>query len=55
MNVLIDILHSADGYRQVNSPVLIESVEEHIYTPPIPARYHFLCRLALLSIQYQPP
>nr|WP_279244839.1 hypothetical protein [Candidatus Litorirhabdus singularis] len=32
---------------------MIESVDEYLQTPPIPARYHFVCRLALQSFQPQ--
>jgi putative transposase len=34
---------------------LVESAHEYIQTPPIPSRYHLLCRLALLSLQPEPP
>ncbi len=42
-------------YRQVNSPELVEFVDDYILNPPIPIRHHFPFRLALLSIQPQPP
>ena len=38
-------------YCQVKSQKLVESSDEYIQTPQIPARYHQLCRLALLSLQ----
>ena len=43
------------GYCQVNCLESIESDDEYLQTPPIPAGYHFPRCLALLSLQPEPP
>ena len=40
-------------YRQVNCRKLVELADEYLQTPPITGRYHFVCCLALLSLQSQ--
>jgi len=52
---LVQSEHMSERYCQVKKPKLVESVDEHLQTPQIPARYHFLCCLAVLSLQSQPP
>ena len=38
---------------QVNCRKLVELADEYLQTPPITGRYHFVCCLALLSLQSQ--
>lgn len=40
-------------YCQVNSPKLIELLDENLSMPPVPSRHYLLRRLALLSLQFE--